>query len=212
MKNLHRTNDLTGKKFGRLTVIGLDDRGTRRTYWVCQCECGNIKVARSDALVSGRTKSCGCIKKEQDKINLSQLRHNQAGTRLYTIWQKMKDRCFNEHNPAYYRYGGRGIQVCDSWKERFENFYDWAMNNGYQENLTLDRTDNDGNYCPENCRWVTMKEQCNNRSSNIQIKIGNATKSLTEWCKIFQVDYKATLGRYNRNGCDSIDDLFNSKG
>lgn len=212
MKNLHRTNNLTGKNFGRLTVIGLDDREDRHTYWVCQCECGNIKVARSDALVSGRTQSCGCIKKEQDKINLSQSRHNQFGTRLYTIWQKMKDRCFNDHNPAYYRYGGRGIQVCDSWKERFENFYDWAMNNGYQENLTLDRTDNDGNYCPENCRWVTMKEQCNNRSSNIKIKIGNATKTLTEWCEIFQIDYSATLSRYNRNGCSSIDDLFNSKG
>lgn len=209
MKNLNRMNNLTGKTFGRLTVIGLDDRNSRHTYWVCQCRCGNIKVTRSDSLLSGRTKSCGCIKKEQDKINLSQSRHNQFGTRIYAIWQNMKDRCSNEHNSSYYRYGGRGIQVCDSWKERFENFYDWALNNGYQDDLTLDRIDNDGNYCPENCRWTTMKEQCNNRRSNIQIKIGNTVKTLTEWCEIFQLDYKTINARYQRNGFVSIDELFN---
>ena len=203
-------NDLTGKKFGKLEVIGVHDTGSRKTYYVCQCDCGDIKVVRADALISGATKSCGCIKKEQDKINLSaNHKHKMSGTRIYETWQDMKRRCYNKQNARYDRYGGRGITVCDEWLNNFQSFYDWAISNGYSDDLTIDRIDNDGNYEPSNCRWSTAKEQCNNRGSNINITIGNATKSLMRWCEIFNVDYKKVYARYKRNGYEGIDRLFN---
>ena len=203
-------NDLTGKKFGKLEVIGVHDTGSRKTYYVCQCDCGNIKVVRADALISGATKSCGCIKKEQDKINLTaNHKHKMSGTRIYETWQDMKRRCYNKQNARYDRYGGRGITVCDEWLNNFQSFYDWAISNGYSDDLTIDRIDNDGNYEPPNCRWSTAKEQSNNRGSNINITIGNATKSLMCWCEIFNVDYKKVYARYKRNGYEGIDRLFN---
>ena len=203
-------NDLTGKKFGKLEVIGVHDTGSRKTYYVCQCDCGNIKVVRADALISGATKSCGCIKKEHDKINLTaNHKHKMSGTRIYETWQDMKRRCYNKQNARYDRYGGRGITVCDEWLNNFQSFYDWAISNGYSDDLTIDRIDNDGNYEPSNCRWSTAKEQCNNRGSNINITIGNATKSLMCWCEIFNVDYKKVYARYKRNGYEGIDRLFN---
>ena len=203
-------NDLTGKKFGKLEVIGVHDTGSRKTYYVCQCDCGNIKVVRADSLISGATKSCGCIKKEQDKINLTaNNKHKMSGTRIYETWQDMKRRCYNKQSARYDRYGGRGITVCDEWLNNFQSFYDWAISNGYSDDLTIDRIDNDGNYEPSNCRWSTAKEQCNNRGSNINITIGNATKSLMCWCEIFNVDYKKVYARYKRNGYEGIDRLFN---
>ena len=203
-------NDLTGKRFGRLTVIGVEDNGKRKTYYACQCDCGNVKVIRADALVSGRTVSCGCKKKEQDRVNLTANHsHKMSGTRLYNIWVGIKGRCNNYNDARYDRYGGRGISVCEEWDKSFQSFYDWAISNGYSDNLTIDRIDNDGNYEPANCKWSTNKEQCNNRSSNINIKIGNTTKTLTEWCEIFNVDTKRTMARYSRDGFVSIDRLFN---
>lgn len=210
MKNLNRTHNLIGERFGKLTVIGLDDKGTRKTYWVCQCDCGGVKSVRSDALISGVTKSCGCLKAEQDKINLTANHsHKQSGTRLYVIWQGMKSRCYNHNDARYDRYGRRGIKVCDEWKNSFQNFYDWAIENGYSENLTIDRINNDGDYSPQNCRWANLKEQSRNRSTNINITIGNATKTLTEWCEIFELDFNTIEARYKRNGFIGINELFN---
>lgn len=210
MKDTNKIKDLTGQKFGRLTVIGLDDKPGRKTYWICKCDCGNVKSVRSDSLQGGRIKSCGCLKVEQDKKNLHSNRtHGQCFTRMYFIWQKMKARCGNIHDTRYHRYGGRGISVCDEWKNSFENFYKWSIENGYSDDLSIDRIDNDGNYCPENCRWITNKEQCNNRSTNIKITIGNSTRTLTEWCDIFNLDYGNIIGRYHRNGFIGIDELFN---
>ena len=213
MKNIKRTNDLTGKRFGKLVVVGLDDKGTRKTYWVCQCDCGNIKSVRSDSLQCGAIKSCGCLKKEQDKINLTANHsHKQSGTRIYYIWQGIKNRCGNPNDARYMRYGGRGIKVCEEWKNSFETFWEWALNSGYKDNLTIDRINNDGDYCPDNCRWADAATQCNNRESNVKIKIGNTTKTLLEWCKIFDVDYSTVHARYERNGFISINDLFNNVG
>lgn len=217
MKDRSKIRDLTGQKFGRLTVIGLKDTETRKTYWVCQCDCGNVKEIRSDNLLDGRVKSCGCIKAEQDKTNLHSRNHKmtdelgfkRSQTKIYRTWQLMRNRCENKHDARYDRYGGRGISVCEDWKNDFVKFYNWAMENGYSEDLTIDRIDNDGNYCPENCRWATKEQQARNRSTNINITIGNATKTLTEWCDIFELNYSAVIGRYRRNGFISIDDLFN---
>lgn len=210
MKNVKR--DLTGQKFRRLLVIGIDDRNTRKTYYYCQCDCGNVKSIRSDGLLSGAVQSCGCMKREQDRTNLTaNHKHKMSHTRPYEIWQGMKKRCYNPHDVRYDRYGGRGITVCDEWREDFSAFYKWALENGYADNLTIDRIDNDKGYSPDNCRWADAETQCRNRSSNINITIGNATKSLKEWCKIFELDYGTIEARYQRNRFKGIDDLFNPR-
>ena len=210
MKDRNKIRDLTGNKYGLLTVVGLSDTNTRKTYWVCQCDCGNMKTVRSDSLLCGAIKSCGCLKKAQDSVNLTKNHsHKMSGTRIYLEWQGMKGRCYNPHDPRYDRWGGRGISVCDEWRDSFESFYEWAMAHGYSDELTIDRIDNDGNYTPDNCRWASQKQQSRNRSTNINITIGNSTRTLTEWCEIFQVDYKNVLSRYHRNRFASIDDLFN---
>ena len=206
----HTFEDLSGQRFGRLVVIGRDDRDSRKTYFNCKCDCGNVKSVRADSLKAGLIRSCGCMKKEQDRTNLAANHlHKMSGTRPYEIWQGIKKRCYNPHDVRYDRYGGRGIKVCDEWRDDFRAFYDWAMQSGYNETLTIDRIDNDGDYCPENCRWSNHQEQARNRSSNIRITIGNATKTLTEWCEIFQLDSKTILARYHRNGFIGIDELFN---
>ena len=211
MKNMRRVNDLTGKKFGMLTVIGIDDRGTRKTYWMCQCDCGNVKSVRSDSLQSGAIKSCGCLKKKQDAMNLtSNHSHKMSGTRLFGEWQGMKGRCFNKNNARFARYGGRGITVCDEWRDDFSAFARWAVENGYDEKLTLDRIDNDKSYSPENCRWADARTQSRNRSTNVVVTIGNSTRTLTEWCEIFHLDPRTVFARYRRNGDCGLEDLFNS--
>jgi hypothetical protein len=217
MKDMGKVKDLTGKKFGRLTVIGLAETSTRKTYWICQCDCGNLKRVRSDSLQAGLIRSCGCLKKEQDETNLNKSeakkKFNHAGfkvgtTRLYSKWQGIKARCNNPNNSHFYAYGGRGIKMCEEWENDFLKFYEWSMKNGYREELTIDRIDNDGNYSPDNCRWTDNITQCNNRRSNIKIKIGNAEKTLTQWCRIFELDYVTILGRYHRHENISLDELF----
>ena len=211
--------DLTGQKFGRLTVIGLQPQKSRKTYWICQCDCGNVKNVRSDSLQRGNVKSCGCMKKDQDKINLMkstakrkyiETGYKVGGTRLYEIWQGMKKRCYNIHDNRYHRYGGRGIIICDEWKNDFIAFHDWAIKNGYADDLTIERKDTDGNYEPDNCCWASNKEQSNNRSTNVKLTIGNSTRTLKQWCDIFEVDYKKINARYSRNKEITIDELFNS--
>ena len=210
MKDKSKVRDLTGQKFGLLTVIGLAETDTRKTYWVCKCDCGNMKTVRSDSLLCGAIKSCGCIKRKQDEVNLTKNhRHKMSGTRIYSEWQGMKGRCYNKGNARYADWGGRGIEVCEQWRNSFESFYTWAMANGYQDNLTIDRIDNNGNYCPENCRWVGQQEHCRHRRSNINLTIGHSTRTLMEWCEIFQVDYANVNARYHRNKNATIDYLFN---
>jgi len=210
MKNVK--NDLIGRRFGRLVVVGIDDRGVKRTYYFCQCDCGNTKSVRSDGLLSGAVQSCGCMKREQDRTNLTaNHKHKMSHTRPYEIWQCMKKRCYNPHDARYDRYGGRGITVCDEWRNDFKAFYKWALENGYADNLTIDRIDNDKGYSPDNCRWADAETQCRNRASNINITIGNATKTLTEWCEIFELDYATIHARYKHDKFKGIDDLFNPR-
>ena len=208
MKNVK--NDLTGRRFGRLSVIGVDDRGTRKTYFWCQCDCGTVKSIRGDGLLSGRIVSCGCKKREQDRINLeANHKHKMSHTRPYEIWQGIKGRCYNKNDARYSRYGGRGITVCEEWREDFSAFYKWALANGYRDDLTIDRIDNNKGYSPDNCRWADQETQSRNRASNVKIRIGNATRTLVEWCEIFDLDYKTVYARYRRNGFVGINELFN---
>lgn len=187
MRNTSKIKDLTGQKFNMLTVIGIASRNP--LYWKCRCECGNITRVRTNNLTSGQVKSCGCLHKRGNPI------HNLSKTRLYRIYKKMIRRCYTEEEPAYQNYGGRGITVCDEWRNSVEAFCKWAMENGYHDHLTIDRVDNNGNYCPENCRWTTYKVQSNNRRTNIDVTIEGETKTLQEWCTLYNVPYKRVYMR-----------------
>lgn len=197
--------DLKGKRFGRLTVIeyaGLNKN--RKAIWKCKCECGNEINVVGCNLKSGNTKSCGCY--NHDKIMERNYKHNMSNTRLFRIWVGMIQRCKNKNNSVYSYYGGNGITICTEWEKDFEVFYKWAISNGYKENLTLDRKNNNGNYEPSNCRWVTIKEQQRNKTNNINVEINGITKILPEWAEMFNIKYKTIKNRYDegKRGIDLI--------
>lgn len=174
-------NRLVGEKFGRLTVLHPTKNrfsGCGDIVWECKCDCGNICYVATCNFIAKRSKtiSCGCNRREQSTT------HGYSETRLYKCWTAIKQRCFNEKSQNYSRYGGRGITVCNEWLS-FETFMNWALNNGYSPDLSIDRIDNNGNYEPSNCRWVDMSVQANNKRSNRYIEIDGVTKTLTQWAK-----------------------------
>ena len=144
--------------------------------WECVCDCGKTTCVLTVNLTQGRTKSCGCLKNE--KLIQRSTTHNQRHTKLYEVWKTLKQRCINPNSQAYKNYGGRGISVCDDWRDSFPSFYDWSMKNGYKEGLSIDRIDNNGNYCPENCRWVDKRTQANNTRTNHYLTYLGQTKTL----------------------------------
>lgn len=153
--------DLKNKIFNKLQVIELVERkSNRQYYWKCRCDCGNIIVVRAGALKNSHSKSCGCLNSVLNNPN--KISHGMSRTRIYRAWSNMKVRCYKKRFIGYKDYGGRGIRVCDRWKDSFENFWE-DMNVSYRDNLTLDRIDNDKGYSKENCKWATTKEQNNNK-------------------------------------------------
>ena len=167
-----RTPDLTGKRFGRLIVIEMEKQRISKNdiHWLCKCDCGKQKFVTTGHLTSGTVKSCGCIKREQaiEKGTIAAkaaTKHGMCGSHLYTVWNVMRQRCNNPKNPYYKWYGQKGVKVCEEWND-FSKFEKWATGNGYvyregvQRNqmLSIDRIDSDGDYCPENCRWITIAE------------------------------------------------------
>ena len=168
--------DLTGEQYGRLTVICHTDSQKNKTgqhCWLVRCDCGNERIITSSEWNRHSCYSCGCYQKEMasKRAYEQHLTHGKTNTRLYAIWNDMKQRCTNPKIKEYPLYGGRGIKVCDEWKASFTNFEKWMRENGYDDNAprgkcTLDRIDVDGDYCPENCRIATQKQQSNNRRRN----------------------------------------------
>lgn len=189
--------DLTKQRFGRLTVLGRVWRlNTDDKFWLCRCDCGNLKIIRNNNLISGRTKSCGCLNKEvASKRNST---HGMANSKIYETWCNIKKRCENSNNDNYHHYGGRGIVVCDDW-QRFELFYEWAIKNGYQDDLEIDRIDVNGNYEPSNCRWITHKANCNNRRSNHLIEYDGRIHTLKEWSEILGISDRILRQRLCRD-------------
>lgn len=203
--------DLTGCKFTKLTVIKLarkEKKGNRyRYYWQCRCECGNLKEVRTDCLTQGMVQSCGCLKKEQDKINLvKNHKHKLSHTKLWDTYYSMKSRCYNQNDKRYNDYGGRGIKICNEWLQSFDNFVQWAVLNGFKKELQIDRIDNNLDYSPKNCRWVSAKENCRNRRSNILIEYNNKWITLVEFAEILNIPYKTAYNRY-RKKCIKREDL-----
>lgn len=185
--------DLTGQRSGRLIVIKEHGRNKQgKAVWLCQCECGNLKTVYSYSLISKTTLSCGCLQKEVVKER--SITHNKTKTRLYKTWANIKTRCYNPKFTYYKYYGGRGIKMCDEW-QAFEAFHAWAITSGYSDNLTIERIKNDGNYEPGNCKWVTMKEQANNKSSNQNLSYAGKTQTLKQWSEEIGISYYALIQR-----------------
>lgn len=180
--------DITGKVFGRLTVLKFSHRDNHRnSYWLCQCSCGKQLTVLKSNLTGGKTLSCGCFRSEQNSLN-NQLCKDKERVCLYQKWANMKKRCYDSKNPGYKNYGGRGIKICDEWKDNFDLFLNWAKNNGYKLGLTIDRINVNGNYEPGNCRFISIKEQANNKTTNRIINCNGITKTLAEWAEFFKVD------------------------
>ena len=168
-----------GEKHHRLLIVADITTNKRRPRYQCLCDCGKmVEVDYADMLRSyGGTKSCGCYRRERAT------KHGHRNTRLYSIYTAMKTRTTNTNTPGYKNYGGRGIQLCGEWQESFEAFYEWAIKNGYADNLSIDRIDVNGNYEPNNCRWSTPKEQANNTTRTVYLTYKGQTKTLQEWAK-----------------------------
>lgn len=149
--------DLTGQRFGRLAVLERAPNIGKQSAWLCRCDCGKEKIISGHHLRTGKSIGCGCMAGKHKKV------HGDAGTKLYHVWANMKQRCLNSRNKRYKDWGGRGITVCKEWLESYDNFKAWALSSGYHEGLSIDRIDNDGDYCPDNCRWATASEQRRNQ-------------------------------------------------
>ena len=190
-----------GTNYGRWTVTGKGTTRNRRTYIPCKCSCGTEREVEYQNLKSGTSTSCGCFRKELRQKRMTV--HGEKRTRLYGIWIAMRKRCNNQNDSRYKSYGGRGIRVCDEWENSYIAFRDWAKLNGYNEKLTwkecsIDRIDNEKGYSPDNCRWVGIKEQANNKRNNVFITRNGVRKTATEWAKELGIKRQTICSRYMR--------------
>ena len=193
--------DLIGKQFGRLTVIErvedhLYKNGRRDIVYKCRCQCGNETNVLAVHLRSGHTQSCGCYRIETSTKTMTT--HGDTGDRKLVIWKNMKARCENPKRPDYPLYGGRGVTICKEWSDDYIAFRSWAEANGYDDSLTLDRIDVNGNYQPDNCRWVTQKEQCNNTRCNIFLEYDGQTHTVKQWSELLGIKYGTLISRIHR--------------
>lgn len=181
-----------GMKFTRLTVIEY----AQNYKWKCKCECGNDVFARGCDLVKGMTKSCGCLR--IDRVTKMATKHGDCEKRIYKIWGHIKSRCNSPNDDRYKDYGGRGIKICEEWESDYTAFKSWSISNGYAENLSIDRINNDGNYEPSNCRWITNKEQLRNMRRNRILTFNGESHCVAEWADIVGMSYDVLITRIKR--------------
>lgn len=191
--------DLAGKRFGRLTVLGLTESrtypcGTTHRHWLCRCDCGKITVVSQSHLKTGKVKSCGCLNVER----IREPRVTFSHKRIHRIWKGMKDRCLNPNYHSYSRYGGRGITICDEWINDSNAFERWAVSNGYSDEFSIDRIDNDKGYSPDNCRWVDKLTQQNNTSSNLYLQYAGRKLTASEWARQLGISRDVIYERYKK--------------
>lgn len=192
-----RQVDFANQRFGRLVAlkkVGKNERGQSR--WLCKCDCGNMVTVTASNLKPYGKKNFGCGCQMGKNI-----KHGLIHTRLYNIWAKIKERCSNPYNKDFPRYGGRGIFICEEWQE-FKVFYDWAMENGYDDSLQIDRKNNDGPYSPDNCRWVTVKTNSNNKRNNHFITYNGETKTIAQWGELLGIKHQTLRSRIVTRGWD----------
>lgn len=200
---LHEIKDMKGLRFGRLVVlehVGFASNSV--ALWRCKCDCGNETIVRQCNLNSGKTRSCGCLC--IDKTREANTTHGKSHTRIFNTWSKMKERCYNSKRPAYKNYGGKGVVMCDEWRNSFQNFYDWAMRNGYQDDLTIDRINSNGNYEPLNCRWITLSENVRLRNADSFIVINGLSLTIHDWAIRINIDPATLMSRYREFGVEYI--------
>ena len=191
---MEETNEFyEGASFWHWTIL---ERVDRRKY-LCVCDCGKKRIVDKYSIKKGKSKSCGCMKNVGREP-----KHGLRGTRLYSVWHGMKCRCNNKSHVAYWRYGGRGVQVCQQW-QRFEAFAEWALENGYSDDLTIDRIDVNGNYCPENCRWATYEEQENNRRDTIKYDVCGERLTIAQISRKYNIP-PSTISYRQKKGMDLL--------
>lgn len=194
-----RVKDLTGMRFGRLVVVELIGKAANGKYqWKCKCDCGNYTIVKGNSLTTDHTKSCGCLEKETKReVNTI---HGLRRHPLYKVWLNMKDRCYNPNNSHFKYYGGKGITVCNEWKDNFKLFYDWMINNGYEKGMSIDRIDNSLEYSPDNCRVIPFNKQSSNRTTNYAIIHEGVPYTVAELAKLLNVKSPTLYSRLRRNG------------
>lgn len=203
--------DLTGQKFNKLTVLAFSHFDKKKnSYWLCRCDCGNEKIVRRSHLLTGNVQSCGCIVHEARGTYKNGWRKHglwSNNKRLCKILNCMLDRCYNKNNFHYKDYGERGISVCETWRNSFESFVVLAKENGYSDDLSIDRIDNNGNYEPENCRWATQIEQANNKRNNVFITYNGKTQTIAQWSREIGIGSEVIRTRFHKGL--KPEDIFN---
>lgn len=199
---MSKFENLVGKEFNRLKVIEYVGKTNHRvSVYICQCVCGQKVTVRADRLKAGIVKSCGCLQREI--ATAMQMKHGGSDTRLYVVYKDILSRCSNPNSPKFKNYGGRGIDICEKWRNSFAEFRDWAYANGYDENApkgqcTIDRIDNNKGYSPDNCRWLTLKEQNNNRGNNIKFEINDKIFTLAQLAEMYGFSYSTLYSRVKK--------------
>lgn len=204
--------DLTNYENDYIKVISMGEykiykNGAKKSQWVCQCKICNsdkVFVKSIDWIRKWSHVGCGC-QSHNNRVKANKARtHGMSGTTIYKKWASMKNRCKNPNEKKYYDYGGRGITYCKEWED-FEEFYDWAINNGYTDGLSLERIDVNGNYCPDNCKWITPKEQQQNKRNTIRVIYDNKEWCLRDLCSYLNLNYKSVTSRIYQQGFSPIE-------